>query len=310
MAENTNTLRQAENQVHIEGILLENRLEEKEINGKPAITGEVDIEIKENEVHTVNFFSYKFKKDSNEESGLYKGLATVMNEYQSVNKVGAEAADKVRITTGNIGLNEYYTPDGQLRTFPQISSSFINRVGAGEEFTPKAEFRAEVIVAAVKEEYKNEQETGRAILDAYLPLYGGKIVPFTFVVGEDGAEYVQDNYEKGQTVKVWGNIVNFKEIVEKKTEGAFGNADKQIKTNTVREYVVTGGSEPYDEDNVNTYKVDVIKKALTEREVHLEQLKNKKKDNKGSKPSGGAKTGFETKPNKKPVEIDDNDLPF
>lgn len=269
--ENKTTLRQAENFVLIEGTLLENRLEEKEVNGKEAITGEMDIEVRENEVHTVSFFTYKYKNDGTENS-IYKGLKTAMNEYKSVASNVREEADRVRVTGDSIRLNEYYGQDDQLRSIPQIQSNFITRVRADEEFNPRAEFDVEIFVKSVTPEYKNDEETGRAIVKAYIVLYEGKVIPFDFVVDKDGADFVSENYEPGVTARVYGDIINYKDVKEEEKLVAFGKPQKKVTTKTVREYFITGGSEPYDEDDLKAYDKEVIKKALTEREVWLEQL--------------------------------------
>lgn len=304
---NETTLRQAENFVLIEGTLVENRLEETKVNGKDAISGELDIEVKENEVHPVSFFSYKFKDDGTENKN-FKSLSTVMNEYKSIASHGREEADKVRVTGGNIRLNEYYGQDGALRSFPQIQSNFVNRVKADEEFNPRAEFDVEVFIKSVTDEFKNDEETGRAIVDAYIVLYEGKVIPFKFVVDEDGADFVKDNYEPGTTAQIYGDIINFKEVKRTEKPTAFGKPQEKITTVTIREYLITGGSEPYDEDNANAYDTEVIKKALVERELWLEQLKNKKKDDKQKNKKEEKKGGFNTK--KKDKTISDDDLPF
>lgn len=289
MAEQT-TLRQSENRVVIEGILLEKRLEEREINGKHAITGELDIEVKDNEVHTVRVFSYELKGDGTT-NGIYKGLKTVDEEYKSVASHGKDEADKVRITQAQVGVNEYYGQDGMLRTFPQISTNFVNRLTASDEYNPRAEFEVEVVIKNIMPEIKNDDETGRIKVLAIIPAYGGKVVPFEFMVAEEGSGYVADNYEVGNTVTVYGDIVNFKEkkIVEQAV--AFGKPKEKVSYNTIREYLITGGSEPYDEDNVKAYDVELIKKALVERETYLAELKNKKPESKQE----DKKTGFGSK---------------
>lgn len=309
MSENQ-TLRQADNRVVLEGILLEKRLEVKTIKTKDgekkAIIGELDIEVKENEVHTVHVFSYEKKADGSD-NGIFKGLKTVDDEYLSVAAHGREGADRVRVTQGQIGLNEYYGQDGQLKSFPQISTNFINRLSAGDEFNPRAEFDVEILVKTIADEIKNDEETGRVKLIGIIPLYGGRVIPFEFVVGGEGADYVRDNYEAGQTVRVYGDIINFKEkkvVIEK---AAFGKDKEKVTYKTVREYLITGGSEPYDEDDSKAFDVELIKKAMVERETYLAELKNKKSEPKqeGKKGGFGAKGDSEKKEIKKKI-----DLPF
>lgn len=293
-----NTLREAVNNVVIEGTLLEIR--HTEWKSKQGLNIELDIEVKENEVHTVTGMS-KYKKEDGSDNGIAKGYKTIIEEYKSVASVGRENADKVRVSQGRIGLNEYYGQDDKLRSFPQLSTNFVNRLQVGDEFIPRAEFEVEIVVSSVSDEIKNDEETGRVKVKGYIPLYGGKVIPFEFNVSKDGSDYVQSNYEPGQTVKVYGDIVNFKETKKVLQEVAFGKPQEKVTSKTLREYVITGGSEPYDDEN-KVYNIETIKKALTERELYLSELKNSKSNNQKNET---AKTGFDTKPaTKKPV------LPF
>lgn len=309
MAENK--IRQAENRIFIEGLLSEVNIEEKDIKGKPAITGNVVIKTSATEEHEVNVFSYKYKKDGTE-NGIYKGLVTVMNEYKSMAEVGKEEADRVRITTGQLGLNEYFGQDGQLKSYPKISSSFINRLKPSEELNPKAEFEVEIFVQSVVPEIKNDEETGRVIIKAYIVEYGGKIFPFSFIVeNEEAIPFVEANYESGKTVWIAGDIINKVEKKVVKKETAFGKDKEREVTNTTREYVVTGGDMPFDEENAKAYNIDEIKKALAERELSLEELKNKKSE--GSSAPRKESTGFSTKKDEETPKSDQKgkyDIPF
>jgi hypothetical protein len=289
MVENqtNNELREAENGVVVEGILVENRIETGAKNNEEYIAGELDIETAENEVHTFRVYSKKLKKDGSE-NGVYKSLSTVMNEYKSIASVGREEADKVRITAGRIGVNEYYGQDDKLRSNPQLSTNFINRVPADEEFNPRAEFDVEVFIKGIAPEVKGDDETGRLLIDALIPVYGGRVIPFKFVVPSgDAADYVDGNYEAGHTVRLYGDIINFKEKKVELQKAAFGKDKEKVTYKTIREYLVTGGSEPYEEESVNVYDVELIKKALVEREAYLTEMKNKKDQPKQEEKKGG-----------------------
>ncbi|MGG1444919.1 hypothetical protein ABE354_23290 [Brevibacillus laterosporus] len=308
MSENQTTLREAVNEATIEGVLQELRIEEKTVGDKLAVTGELDIKTDENSVHTVNIFAYKFNKEG-KESGIYKGLNTVKAEYKSIASYSEDEADKVSITAGKLGVNEYFAQE-ELKTYPQLSTNFINRLKPNDEYKPRAEFEVEVYIRSVKDEIKNDEETGRVLVDTYIPVYGGKVIPFKFVVNDPhAAEYVKDNYEPGTTATLYGDIINQVHIKTKRVEVGFGKPQEKITRTSVREYVITGGSDPYDEDDTKAYKKEIIKKAVTEREVYLEEKKNKKESKEAPKTQ---KKGFETKTNnatKKPV-IADDDLPF
>lgn len=292
-------LREALNEVFIEGILKEKTLELATINvqGKKAdvIRGELVISDKENSEHRVRVFANKLTKEGKENS-VYKGLKTVMDEYVSVAealKLGqtAEAADKVRITKGKIGLNEYYTPNGELRSFPIVTTNFVNRVKDGT-YNPKAEFSLEFYFDNILPEIKDNEETGRLIVKGIVPVYGGEVIPLTLIVAdEDAVNYIQTNYEKGKTGKVWGELVNTVEIT-KIVEQGFGKAKEKIVTKIINELVITGGEEDqYSEDDERSYSTDLIKKAMAERDIKLDELLKNSKDN-----------GKKTKTNNAPVK--------
>ena len=300
-----NTLREAVNQVVIEGTLLEVR--HQEWKSKEGLNIELDIEVKENEVHTITGMT-KYKKKDGSDNGIAKGYQTIIDEYLSVASHGRDQADKVRVTQGRIGINEYYGQDGMLRSFPQLSTNFINRLQAGDEFNPRAEFEVEVFVKSVVPEIKNDEETGRVKINAIIPLYGGSVIPFEFFVTEEGSEYVADNYEVGSTVKIYGDIINYKEKKVAYEKAAFGKDKEKITYKTIREYLVNGGSEPYEEENVKVFDVELIKQAMVERETHLAELKNrgeqqpKQEDKKGGFGSKSSEKKEEGKIKKK-VEL-------
>lgn len=293
-------IREAINEVFIEGTLKEKNLELATIdteNGKTeVIRGELIITTDENSEHRVRIYANKLTKERKENS-VYKGLVTVMNEYVSIaealkNGQTEESAVKVRVAKGKLGLNEFYTPNGELRSFPSISTNFINRVD--KNFSPKAEFSIEAYFDSFKPEMKNDEETGRLIVNTIVPLYGGKVIPLTFIASdEDVVDYLQTNYEAKRTSKIWGELINTVEITKTEEKG-FGKSKEKVITKTIHELIITGGEEEmYDEEDEKSYSTDLIKKAMAERDIYLDELlKNSKKDNKSgnkSKTTGNKK---------------------
>ncbi|MWV44893.1 hypothetical protein GRF59_14825 [Paenibacillus sp. HJL G12] len=289
------TLREGINVAFIEGTVKDVRIEEKEINGKDAISGEIDIQVAPEFVYTVNVFSYKMNQKG-EISGLYKSYCTVRDEYKTIDRDGIEAADKVRIDHGKNGKNEYVGQDGEFKSYPQLSTTFINRVKENDVFEPKAKFTLEMVVAGTSEEKRGGEETGRLILRGYVPGYQEgkddtkKIFPFEVIVAEPHSiQYVENTYEKGQTVKVFGDIVNQTIISKKTIEVGFGEPQEQIDRKSVREYIVTGGTPPMDEDDKNAFDTTLIKQALKKREEAIEKKKaeKKSKENQQQSSNGG-----------------------
>lgn len=280
MTEQTKTLREAKNKVELEGLVNEVKIEEKEVKGKEAIMGTIDIKVAENEVHSVRVFSYKQKKDGTE-NGIYKGLKTIKDEVVSVAKAGNEGATKVRINNGSISVNEFFNRNDELVSNPQIKTNFINRVKDEDEYSPQARFELELVVSKVIPEFKNNEETGRMKISGWTPIYGGKVIPVELVVTEEGSPFVEDNFTKGSTVFVYGEIVNFREETIRTIEMDFGEPKEERSVRYNREMLVTGGSL-YDPelDSKKIFDLTLIKKALTQRERDLEDKKNEKKEDK------------------------------
>lgn len=317
MAENT--LRQATNVVEITGVVSENNLEYRKTASGDVISGDIVIKTGEGEEHTVSFFANKLKKDGTA-NRIYESLETVKNDYKSIASYGEDEADKVSVTSGEFRGNDYVGQDGMLRSGVRINSNFINRLNPSEAYEPKSEFDVEVFIKAVKDEFDREgNETGRVIVDAFLPLFGGRIAPISFsVAAGNDADFVRDTYEKGNTVNVYGEIVNKVEVKTTEKESSFGKGKKTTIRNYVREFLIKGGSDPYDEDNKGAYSNEQIKKALTEREAFLEELKNKPRNGNSGNTNGGnvnkeKKSGFGSgtkEEGTKKTVIADDDLPF
>lgn len=280
MADNTNVLREAENLVVIEGVLVENNLKVFEKNNKKTIAGQLIIQTDEKSFHAVNMISSQYKADGSE-NALYKSLETVMAEYKASAVHGLEQADKVRVASGKLSVKDYYTQDGRLVNFEQVSTNFINRLTAqeAEKYNPQALFTTEAYINGFVEEIKNEQPTGRIILKTIIPVYGGKIVPFKFILEEENAQQFQSYYSLGDTVKLMGELVNTVETIKLTEEVQIGTAREITKNFNVRYFRVTGGTMPYENEDPKKYSVDIIKKAWAEREVYLNDLKTKSTDN-------------------------------
>ncbi|MGR6760349.1 hypothetical protein ACU1JV_00700 [Paenibacillus sp. T2-29] len=311
---NEKTLQEAENTVHIEGTIKEVRIEEGTLPDKrEVISGEIDIQVVENSVHTIHLFSFKYKKDKSI-NGIYKGIKTMKDEYKT--------GDKVRVSTGTVRLNEYAGQDGSWKSYPQINSNFVNRIKETDVFEPQAKFSFEMMVVSVKEEMKNDEETGRAIIKGYIPIYGGAVIPFETVVADPNAvSYVTNTYEKGNTVSLHGEIVNQKIATRREIEVGFGAPQEKIDYKTVREYLVKGGSAPYEEDDKNVFDTKLVAKAVKAREAEIEEKKEKKKAKEkqaqGNKSNDNGFGGPFAKPTNedpfsesKPIDISDDDLPF
>lgn len=266
-------LRQGTNRVTIVGILKEKNLKLINKDGKNGVAGDLVITTGENQEHKIKIFAYD-KKEDGTENGLYKGFKTIYDNYLSLADVEDPSfATKVSIRNGSFKANDF-SIGGKLISTVEIGANFIQTAKEDEE--EKAIFEAEIFYTAIKEEVDKEgEETGRVEVKGYIVGYGGKLVPITFVsANKDIADYITSNFEKNRTGTLAGNIVSTIERKIVKKEG-FGKAREEEFIKTVKEFVITGGDDQLDEDDEKSYKIEDMKKAVKERELMIEELKNK-----------------------------------
>ena len=211
----------------------------------------------------------------------YESIERIMNEYVSIAASDIDRADRIRITRGQIGMNEYYGQNGQLVSFPRITSSFVTKIRK-EDCKPDASFNATFVVGQMKHETDRDGvETGRLLVTGLIPQFGGKIDVVPFVAINPGViDGVSNYWTDGDTVRATGKL-NFTSTTESYTQAVdFGDPVVSTRTISVSELVITGGSStPLDgEFAINN---DDVQAALAERKDRLAALKDKA-SNKGT----------------------------
>ena len=298
-------LKQAENSVKIEGILSEIDLKTGTTNknGKTIeyiggsikvrvtqmINGqEVDLEI------PVYMFSNKLT-NAGGPNPAYESINRVMTEYTSIAAGGIDAADRVRITNGNIRMNEYYNQNGSLNSYPRINASFVTKVTDLTKFNPEASFSAVFVIAAMGPETDKDGVAleNRFKIRGILPQYGGKVdVVDFYATNPNVIDAVSSYWSEKDTVKINGKL-NFTSTVEEKmVEVDFGEPRMERRTVSVSELIITGGTQtPLDGEFA--YDEDEIATALQERQAYLATLKEKAKSKDAAPKAAPAKKGFD-----------------
>ena len=217
----------------------------------------------------------------------YESIERVKNEYVSIAASDIDHADRVRITKGQINMNEYYGQDERLISFPRITASFVTKIKK-EECKPKAEFNVTFMVGKTGYELDRDGvETDKYKVTGMVPQYGGKVdvVPF-FAYNPGVIDAVSNYWNEGDTVKATGRL-NFTSKTETRmVEVDFGEPTEETRTISVSELVITGGSStPLDGEFAIDY--DDIKVALEDRKSRLAESKAKatKKGTSGKAPA-------------------------
>ena len=280
-------LRQAENRCKIEGILAEIDIKPGSFmkNGQTvdSIGGSIIVKVvqkisgEEKELAIpIHMFASKLTNKGTP-NPAYESIKKIADEYISIaaSENGEDGADRIRITNANVRMNEYYSQDGRLISFPRINASFVQRIPKSD-CKPEATFTAEFVVAAKNEELNvNGDPTGRYRIDAIVPQYGGKVdvVPM-FAQSPGVINAVSTYWEVGDTVKANGRL-DFSATTETIIEEVdFGEPIEKTRTINRSDLIITGGSqEPLEGDFA--FDNAEIQSALADRKLRLEKQKEK-----------------------------------
>ena len=279
-------LRQAENRCKIEGILAEIDIKPGHFNKNgqmmESIGGSIVVKVtqkisgEEKELAIpVHMFASKLTNRGTP-NPAYESIKKVMDEYVSIaaSENGEDGADRVRITNANVRMNEYYSQDGRLISFPRVNASFVSRINK-TDCKPEATYTAEFVVANKSEEIKNDEPTGRYRIDAIIPQYGGRVdvVPM-FAQSEGVIDAVSTYWNVGDTVKANGRL-DFSATTETIIEEVdFGEPIEKTRTINRSDLIITGGSqEPLEGDFA--FDNAEIQNALADRKARLEAQKDK-----------------------------------
>ena len=282
-------LRQAENKVRIEGILSEINLKYGSYVNKNTgasvdnVGGHIKVMVHQNingEDVTLDIPVYMFASkftNSGKLNPAYENIEQVMNSYVSIAAAGGEAgADKVRITNGNIRMNEYYNTQGQFVSFPRINASFISKVT--NEFRPEASFSLEFAVSSldfVTDDEGIEVEPKKLRIKAIVPQYGGKVDTLEmYATNPKVIDAITTYWENGKTYNAKGRLNFSTKTVEVVQEYDFGENDVSVRTQTVSELIVTKGTQAPMEDDM-AFAPAELAAALKEHKAYIESLKDK-----------------------------------
>lgn len=305
--------RQAANTVRIEGILSEvdlkkgsfdkNGTEVETIGGtiKVLVEQKVNGQSITNEI-PVHMFSTKYTKQG-KINPAYESIEEIMNKYVSIAAAhSADQADRIRITKGQIRMNEFPGMDGNIVSQPRVHASFVSK--AVGEFKPEATFNLEFMVSSMRRVTdKDGVEVDPAKLEIHVvvPQYtadnaSAMNVDLVTLYAENPnvINAIESYWAPGECFKASGRL-NFSSRTEEVVEQVdFGEAQSRIRTINISEFIVTGGSQMPLEGEF-AFDIDDIKAGIAARNQRLEDMKSgKERQNKAVPPpsKGIASLGF------------------
>ena len=274
--DNTN-LRQAENVAKVTGKVSDISLEKLEAGTpKEHIKGNIFIKTSDTNVVRVGVFCSKYTSERNLNEKVYPGINTVMEQYKSIASYGEEEADVVTVK----GSVDWY------REGPTYKSNFFTRVNkVPEEY--EATFDVEVYIdSTMFETDADGEETGRIIINGWVPMYKG-IKPIKIIADTDLASEVDGYFEVGSTYKIFGKIVSSKTVTKNVVKAGIGKDKIEEKVTYVNELIMEGATEEYVDEKA--FDPDAVKLSVQEYKDGLKDAQNKANNhNTNNKPSGMA----------------------
>lgn len=194
-----------------------------------------------------------------------------LKAMKTIQQVGEAEATKVRMTSASVRENNFMTKGGQLINGWQLNTSFLNEATSGAEI---ASFNVDIFIMDMHDEINREGvPTGRLIVKGGIVQYGGKLDVVEFVVeASDKVDYVSRNWNVNDTVNIGGRVrFTSKEEKRAASESSWGEELPETSTRTVRELIITRGSDEAFEEEF-AYNPVEIKKAFNVRKAEIEQL--------------------------------------
>ena len=280
-------IKEAENKVTIEGLLSEVDLNYgsfiKKTTGEKvnSIGGTIKVQVNQNingESVMLEVPVHMFASETTNKGGknpAYQNIAKVKEEMTSIAAAGGvQGADAIRIVGAKIVMNEFVNRNGEISSYPRIQASFVNKIRQ-DEMKPEATFSITFVVGKKTPEVDREGvETGRYKITGVVPQFGGKVDVVEFITANPKViEAINQYWSENDTVSAIGRL-NFSsrtQTVVKEVD--FGEPQEMVRTYSVSELVITGGSaSPLEEEQA--YNIEEIKNALAERKASLEEKKN------------------------------------
>ena len=173
---------QSTNNVIIVGTLNELNIEEKVSGeGKEYISGVASIRVdqevggkKVENVIPVRMFSMKYKKDGSS-NAIYESISKMKDNFISLSAAETPAqASKVLISGGQLQENMWLDKStNQPKTSFQFSTNFMKAAKSEDE--ERATFELSGVIGDIKDEMKNDEETGRLLIKFIVVGYQGKV---------------------------------------------------------------------------------------------------------------------------------------
>lgn len=254
------------NTVTIVGTVEEVATKVNEGNGKKFINGKIVVKVVEDDKESlVEAKVLAFEKTKNgDTSKVYTAFSRLDGYMGKRVKLTCELRDEAMVKG-----------DGTVVHFNAIYLKFVNDARPAESDCARFEYSGFVVKGIYERRNKEDNLLGYKLEVGQQNYNGTNMSIIRFDIDKNDtniASAIEGNYTCGETVKFEGKISYVTTIETKITEVAFGESTPKTYVNTEKTYRITGGSEPFDEENPGRYTkkeittlIDAYKQADTDR---------------------------------------------
>lgn len=255
--------------------------------GKDFIKGKLQVAVDDEALNVVDInYTYVAPITSkNTPNTTFTNLKRIIDENATWISKGKNGSLKVSCSP-SLGLNEFYTKDGQFVSREENSGGFVTIISNIKDTDNRNKFTVDILITKIS---RIEADEEKHIKNDYVAVKGGifdfanRLLPVTLkVTSEAGMKYFENLDASSSNplfTKVWGNIIS-ETIVDTRTEkSAFGEDSVVTYSSKMKDWVITGMlEEDYGFGSEDTITADEVKKAMKDREVYLATLKKNREE--------------------------------
>lgn len=192
-----------------------------------------------------------------------------LKSFKTVQNVGIDDANVVRISGANLRENNFVSRTGQLVNSWQINTSFI---GATNSVMDTASFVMDIFIMDMKpEEDRDGETTGRLEIKGAVVQYGQTLDVLKFIVEQpEAVDFIERNWNVNDTVTIKGRI-RVTTMEAEPVASSWGEDVPESNIRTVRELIITTGDDT-GKDEEFAYDQNDIRKLFNARKARLEQM--------------------------------------
>ena len=242
---------------------------------------------------------YSVREGKKKENKAYERTVEWANSVKSVADSNWEEATEVSLQC-SFATNDYVNAEEKLVEALKCSVAFINDVDG--EYGATADVEGYISQITPETRGEDQNETGRLRVTVLTNDFFGNIIPVkSIIVPAELREAFEDNYEVGQTAKLFITFELHKGEEKPKKTGGIG-VQRTTNGKSYVEMILTGADSAMDEDDKDSYSKEAVRIGMSERKAKLDELKEK-----GYQGSKGKIVEVSQKPK---AVVADDDIPF